>query len=204
MLFAPPLGAASAPPVLNDFWRFHGMLCGPSAAQRCVDSFAGGTILFMPNSYKPESFNTADIATRLPYEVLKLTVIKYYWLVLWSLTGLSSLLRQTKTVEAVDFFSELGKREQQLAASPHPLAVDPRVVDALERRHGPITLTRRFEFRFRLIGLWVAMYHYLSTDPSGEKLHLVEVYKLNKLACAAWLWGVAALVLEFVLRRALV
>ena len=60
--------------------QFHGMLCGRSVAAACVPSF-DGTIVFMPSTYDPSSFLTAtEQRTLLPYEVTKLTVIKYYFL----------------------------------------------------------------------------------------------------------------------------
>ena len=206
MLFHPPLGMKTTASTLLDYWRFHGMLCGPAASRRCVESFARGAIIFMPSSYDPDGFNTSDPSDLLPFEVRKLTLLKYYFLVAWSLTGLSSLLRQTQTLAAYEVGA--GPRAQPFWSPPHepphPLAVHPSVVDALTRRAGGATakLVRCFEFRFRLVGLWVTMHHYLCSDVATgeERLHLVEVYQLNRVTAAAWVVGVAAIIFEVMKR----
>ena len=193
-LFFPAPGPAA-------YTQFHSMLCSPNVAAACVPSF-DGTIIFMPSTYEPNAFQAAtqQQAALLPYEVTKLTVAKYYFLVLWSLTGLSSLLRQTQTIQASDDRADKGSHVAEPLRS-HPLAVDTLVVDAIAARHGTVRLVRRFEFRFRLVGLWVAMHHYAARDVSGrETLSLVEVYRLSKV-CVAVAWAAAGLTLDFLLRR---
>mmetsp|Transcript_19245 Transcript_19245/g.39247 ORF Transcript_19245/g.39247 Transcript_19245/m.39247 type:complete len:195 (-) Transcript_19245:151-735(-) len=190
--------------MLHDYYRFHSMLCGLAASRRCVESF-DGTILFMPATYDPASFDADDSATLLPFEVPSLTVLKYYLLVLGSLTGLCSLLGQTRTLDASE------GDNLRAPSNPHALTVHPNVVACLARRSqatggGPagatVRLVRRFEFRFRLVGLWVAMHHYRTTaDESGnERLSLVEVYTFDRKVCAAWACAIMALVLEAVRR----
>lgn len=178
-LLFPALGA-------SPYHRFHGMLCGPAVAAQCISAF-DGTIVFMPATYRPEDFAAAvrEERTLMPYEVQALTLLKYYLLVLWSMTGLCSLLRQTQTVDASELVG--GDGEKRAVAKPpedHALSVHPFVVDALASRHGvagvrdSVRLIRRFEFRFRLTGLWVAMHHYKGVDAHGvETLSLVEVYR---------------------------
>ena len=203
------------------FLRFHGMLCGPAAAQRCIRAFTG-SIVFMPASYEPAGFLCAtEQQSRLPYEVTSLSLMTYYGLVLGSLTGLCTALKLTRILEASSSSALLPSSSsssepttaatQPLAEPPqsHPLAVHPQVVEALAARHGvrgqpsSVKLVRRFEFRFRLVGLWVAMSHYLARDERGrETLSLVEVYRVSKV-CAAAAWAGVALILDFVLRRAL-
>ena len=152
MLLLPSLSAGECAGPLLHYTRFHGMLCGPAAAARCVKSF-DGTIIFMPSNYDAEAFSQAAAAQRpLPYEVRSLTLLKYYLLVLTSFTGLCSLLRQTRTVDARE-----GEALDDSGCSPS-LAVDRRVVEALAARSGAgagVRLVRRFEFHFRLIGLRV-------------------------------------------------
>ena len=169
----PPPAAGS----MADFTRFHGMHCGIQTAQRCVSSF-NGVIIFSPSSYTMDSTssfpmdstssfpNAEDVS---PFEVRrKLTVARYYLLVLCTLTGLSTLIGLTKTIDASE-----GSAAQ---AVTHPLHPDAQMLKYLERRAGaPVRLVRRFEFRFRLVGLHVVMLHYLS-DSDG-RLHLVEVYE---------------------------
>ena len=204
-LFHPPLGSAA-------YHQFHGMLCGPSAAAACVQSF-DGTIVFAPSTYDAEDFRAATQNNLpLPFEVQSLTVLKYYLLVLFSITGLCSLLRQTQTMQASDTIASGGKIAEPPAS--HPLAVHPLVVDSIVSRHGirgdgsSVRLVRRYEFRFRLIGLWVAMHHYCARDASGkETLSLVEVYKAAPpLVLAAGVGAAAALALGLnaMVRRALV
>lgn len=185
-----PLAAASeSSQQMLDYWRFHGMLVGPAAARRCVKSF-DGVILFMPSTYDPAAFQAEDAAQNvsLPFEVRTLTLLKYYALVLWSLTGLCTLLRQTRTLDAAG-------EDDEKPLLPTPLAVHRNVVECLRARTGAsrVTLARRFEFRFRLIGLWVAMHHYRSASGGEGRLHLVEVYQFDRRVCAAWACAIAAL-----------
>ena len=190
-LFLPALGP-------TPYCRFHGMLCTPADAAACVASF-NGTILFMPSTYDSSAFH-ASAPSPLPYEVTSLSVLKYYALVILSMTGLCSALRQTATIEATED-ADMGVIVK--ATSSSELAVHPNVIDALARRHGSVSLVRRFEFSFRLIGLWVAMYHFAAAEPNGrETLSLVEVYKLSKV-CVACAWAAAGLALNLLLRAVL-
>ena len=99
-------------------------------------------------------------------------MINYYLLVLGTLTGLSTFLRLTEVVDA----SEV---QDAIKVHKHPLHPAPAVLAYLERRCGsPCKIVRRFEYRFRLVGLHVIMLHFKSDD---GRLHLVEVYKTKKL-----------------------
>jgi hypothetical protein len=71
---------------------------------------------------------------------------------------------------------------------PPALRLPPAAIDYVARvgRAGPGThprLVRRFEYRFRLLGIHVAMYHLTTVDEDGgqERLHLVESYQLFSL-----------------------
>jgi hypothetical protein len=92
---------------LETYYRFHGMLIGPSAARECCDSFARGTILFMPSSYRlgendeRGKSRAGAAATRLSrWDASGVTVSRYFLLVLLSFTGLSTLLGLTETIDA--------------------------------------------------------------------------------------------------------
>ena len=184
-------------PLLCDYRRFHGMFCGVDAARRCVASF-DGTILFMPATYDPVAFVDATTkAGPLPFEVQRLTTAKYYLLVLGSLTGLCTLLGLTRTVDASEGLGVVQPKA-------HSLAVHPAVIESLKRRANAAAdalLVRRFEFRFRLIGLSVAMHHYLTTEEGGAtRLNLVEVYAFDRKLCLAAAWAIAAILLDVLLR----
>jgi hypothetical protein len=170
-LLQPALGASA-------YSAFHGMLCGPATAARCVDSF-NGTILFMPSTYEPDKFR--NHRERLPHEVKSLTLLKYYALVLFSLTGLCSMLRQTETLDANEDAAALAASDDCGANRDHPLRVHPIVIHALASRHGSAQLVRRFEYRFRLLGLHVCMYHFRGRVDGSQQdsLSLVEVYKFG-------------------------
>ena len=170
-LHQPALGASA-------YSAFHGMLCGPAIAARCVDSF-NGTILFMPSTYEPDKFR--NHRERLPHEVKSLTLLKYYALVLFSLTGLCSMLRQTETLDANEDAAALAASDDCGANRDHPLRVHPIVIHALASRHGSAQLVRRFEYRFRLLGLHVCMYHFRGRVDGSQQdsLSLVEVFKFG-------------------------
>ena len=67
---------------LQDFVHFHGMLCHPATAARCIRAFDNGSVLFMPQNYTFASLADYDCAGGT------LTLWSYYALVLVSLTGL--------------------------------------------------------------------------------------------------------------------
>ena len=79
---------------LADFTHFHGMLSRPTTAQRCIDAFSG-TIVLLPNDYHGKA--------NLPeydYSGATLNLFSYYGLVLFSLTGLWTLLGWTRFLVA--------------------------------------------------------------------------------------------------------
>ncbi len=92
---------------LKEFHSFHSMVCQPNAAQRCIDEFKSqnGCILFMPTSYCSESThskNSKGVIANYDASLL-LNLFSYYLLVLWSFTGLSTLLGMTDTVETKEY-----------------------------------------------------------------------------------------------------
>mmetsp|Transcript_28281 Transcript_28281/g.44114 ORF Transcript_28281/g.44114 Transcript_28281/m.44114 type:complete len:152 (+) Transcript_28281:749-1204(+) len=85
-------------PSLTDYTNFHGMLIRPRKAQACIQSFKG-CILFMPSDYGRDSA-TFPLQDWSPFEVRSLNLWSYFALVFFSLTGLSTLLNFTKTLDA--------------------------------------------------------------------------------------------------------
>ena len=96
-------------PSLDEYNSFHGMLCKPKTAKRCIESFNDGVALFADQKeyYKDDDddddinhlnrlsnfdFNntTAELGSGLPFNIWT-----YYLLVVLSLTGLISLLSIT-------------------------------------------------------------------------------------------------------------
>ena len=91
------------------------MLPRPGVARRCVAAFQN-TIVFAPASYTDEDF-PARVGDS-PYEVKRLTTFGYWLLVLASLTGLSTLLGFTDTLDARDVTSST-REKSTMCAPPH-------------------------------------------------------------------------------------
>jgi hypothetical protein len=172
---------------LDDYRHFHGMLCHPKTAKRCIQSFRGGTVLFLPHDYMrktPLSFSLSeyDCSGRV------LNWMTYYSLVFVSLTGLWTLLGRTKLLIARHEGNTpiINKSSNvivplQSEVYPNDLVVSKEVLDYIVAHHPGTTglfLERRFEFNFRGL-LKVVMLH---IQCSQGKRHLVEVYRLeNKI-----------------------
>eukprot|EP00977_Amphora_coffeiformis_P006559 scaffold1404_cov166-Amphora_coffeaeformis.AAC.26 len=164
--------STAAPASLEDFRNFHGMLCRPFTARRCIQAFSDSTVLFMPHDYENspslEIYDSSRPAMNL---------MSYYGLVLISLTGLWTLLGRTKFL--------VGREENHkafstpLSAETNPdLVVQPKVLDYLRDRNPKSTefaLKRQFEYDFT--GLLSVIMLHISCDQG--KLHLVEVYKVH-------------------------
>ncbi|KAJ1495249.1 hypothetical protein T484DRAFT_1763299 [Baffinella frigidus] len=193
--------------LLATYNRFHSMLIGPAAARACCDSFANGTTLFMPSSYlnlplpgkgdqQREGAPTKQppAPSRLArWDASGVTVPRYFLLVVLSLTGLSTLLGLTETIDASELTPQdpvQGKASwSRLITSPDAgadprLQVTPEATAYIAHARGAhaVRLVRRFEYVFWLVGLRVAMLHYVSLNERGEvvrrdgkdELHLVE------------------------------
>lgn len=93
-------------PSLKDYAAFHGMLCKPDTAGRCIESFQDGAILFGTQdeyeiavaSMKDNKCANYDV-NNIPF---LFNIWTYYLLVVLSFTGFSSLLGFTKVIEAVE------------------------------------------------------------------------------------------------------
>ena len=172
-------------PTLNDFANFHGMLCGPSVAQKCIDTIDGG-ILFMPHTYTPEMLPYYETAPEA------LTLWNYYLMVIISLTGLSSLLGWTEFCTSKEYMTNTTdstnkdkhmtrihpKSTTIVSESDHLLALDPTVWSYLvdKTSSSGFTLERRFEYKFAFGGVSVLMLH---VRDDNNKLYLVEMYRLE-------------------------
>ena len=119
-----------AEPTLAEFERFHAMLPAPGVARRCVAAFKD-TIVFAPSSYADEDF-PARVGDS-PYEVKRLTTFGYWLLVLVSLTGLSTLLGFTDTLDASEV-EVINAREVDDVLPPHPLHPSEAVMQYVRRK----------------------------------------------------------------------
>jgi len=164
---------------LNDYSNFHGMLCRPSTAQKCINSF-NGTILFMP-----EHCRTSDPANIARYDCSGgiLNLASYYLLVVVSLTGLSTLFRQTKflVAEQVPFQQQQVNVDDLVSKQSNSrLAVDQNVLNYVlqQTNSSSLQVVRRFEYHFGgLVPVSVIMLHFVCDK---GLLHLVEVYHVKR------------------------
>ena len=125
----------------------------------------------MPAHYKQRVQQLfGDPEKQCKYEAKNLSLLGYYLLVLFSCTGLSTLLGLTETLDA-----------SETSDAPTP-EVDPLVLSYLGRGK-PIHLVRRFCYNFRLPGIHVVMLHYACDG----QLHLVEVFEWRR----GWLFWLA-------------
>ena len=179
---------------LQKFHHFHSMVCSPNTAHKCITAFKSnrGCILFMPYSYLDEIDDIvkydASISTNL---------LSYYLLVISSFTGISTLLGLTDTVDKfetdIDVWPLKRRKPDEFESSILKSKLDPRmeICDDVfkyieneifqdwgrDENEAPIfTLKRKFEYRFRLVGLNVIMVHFESLYAEETRLHLVEVY----------------------------
>lgn len=158
-------------PTMNDYRHFHGMLCRPSTAFRCIQSFTGSA-LFMPagGEHSIEPFDYTSL----------LNVATYYTLVFISCTGLLSLLGCTQChvcneAQAADPFVA-----PYTASSNSQLVVAPPVLTHLKATNPGSTsfiLRRSFEYTFGGSSFLSVLMLHLQCNQGG--LHLVEVYRIH-------------------------
>mmetsp|Transcript_26052 Transcript_26052/g.43465 ORF Transcript_26052/g.43465 Transcript_26052/m.43465 type:complete len:211 (+) Transcript_26052:43-675(+) len=172
---------AKKSPSLEDYTNFHGMLCSPMTAQRCIDSFDGGTVLFLPNTHCSNTIAKHDAAPVF-------SVLTYYLLVMFSLTGLSTLLKATKFRHAKEYSNQPPVTGPLASLSDRDLVVNESVCNFVkDQQRGEttmddcLTLERQFEYEF-LGGLSVVMFHLICQN---NRLHLVEVYQIKNKVLGA-------------------
>ena len=137
-----PKTAASLP----DYINFHGMLCQPKTAQRCIQSF-DGRIVFVPTGYSESTLAMFDY--RGGSSLLRLNIFTYYLLVMTSLTGLATLFRQTRFL-AADEKEETLSTKEPFVSSFHPeLRVEPFVWNYIAPLEESIKIRRHFEYELR-------------------------------------------------------
>jgi hypothetical protein len=104
-------------PSLTDYTNFHGMLCHVETARRCLTSF-NGVALFADQSFynlhtgdtTASSFASVDYNNEKLFP-LGLTVMNYYLLVLFSLTGPCTLCGQTRVLRAEEGLNEMFQQQ---------------------------------------------------------------------------------------------
>ena len=151
---------------LQRFNNFHGMLCSPRTAQRCITALTGN-ILFMPSNYKVKGIRH--------YLVTDLNIWTYYGLVFASLTGLSTLLGLTRTIKVEENLN-IGINCPEFESDPDILqiVVSP-TASSTTHSHAKAKVIRRYSYHFLLPMFRVQMFHVISDD-APEKMHLVEIF----------------------------
>lgn len=178
-------------PSIEDYTKFHSMLCEPGISQRCIDSFTGCAVFASQKEYAA----VANLET-VDYNCtpIRLSLFTYYWLVLVSFTGLSTILGATHVMlvrdENLTFSANVADKASDaennvlFTSESHPnLSLPPSVIEYIRERSRAltggrpesVTLTRRFEIDFSGF-LSVMMCHFMCSH--GRK-HLVEVYKVR-------------------------
>lgn len=187
-------GASVVPPVtMEEYTNFHGMVCSYKTAQRCIQSFEHGNILFLPSHYTKETLPNYDCSA--PGMT---TPFSYFLLVILSFTGLSTLLGLTTFRIAEEYNDEDNddKKDKQSAVISSnynsKLRVEPYVLEYCQQQTGAssLRLKRRFEYHFHLISIEVVMLHF---QCNLDRLHLIEIYHVNnpiisKLAAPVLEW----------------
>ena len=188
---------------MKDYDSFHRMIANPLAAKRCICSFKdhNGCILFMPSTRKDNELILYECSHG------ELNLFSYYMLVILSLTGLSTMLGMTETIDLQDYSQNNGevvwppskrsdegskllksKVEEQIFLKDCDLQYVQRHMNmirsvSVERnKHDTevfsLRIRRRFEYDFHLTGLNVIMLHLVSPK-NPDVLHLLEVYRVR-------------------------
>jgi len=184
----------------DEYDRFHRMIAGPFTAQRCIANLRknhGGCILFIPSELpSPDEICLHDASALL-------NIFSYYALVFVSFTGISTLLGVTQTIDIQEFPFTSGvpiwpsskcvdvdilksEVETKVQVTDEILKYVQSHIERQDYSHhsGQVTLSlvRRYEYNFRLLGgLHVIMLHLVSSH-CPETLHLVEVYHIQNPA----------------------
>eukprot|EP00527_Entomoneis_sp_CCMP2396_P007111 CAMPEP_0198140174 /NCGR_PEP_ID=MMETSP1443-20131203/3380_1 /TAXON_ID=186043 /ORGANISM="Entomoneis sp., Strain CCMP2396" /LENGTH=224 /DNA_ID=CAMNT_0043802521 /DNA_START=53 /DNA_END=727 /DNA_ORIENTATION=+ len=182
---------------LQDFRNFHGMVCNPAAAGRCINEFSGATSIFMPSDYTRPT-NEADggcLNSFRSFDISKiLNRVSYYALVLFSFTGLTSLLGCTKFLIGREEQGEISVEEGNIVAESNPeLVIDSSVFEYIIKKQAQqqqfeddlvtsscnhqFFIKRRFEYDFG--GMLTVMMIHLGCVGDEGKTHLVEVYRVK-------------------------
>jgi hypothetical protein len=176
-------------PSLGDYKRFHGMLCGVRTAKKCIQSF-DGVVLFADQTFyddETRSLSTVDYNSKDIPPFMSLNVWSYYLLVLFSMTGLCTLLGQTRMLymsDTIDIRFEKGisNVESNVIRGLH---IPPKVLEYIRRKSNitndtsvvedeVVIMKRMFGFDFGGY-LSVIMVHFVCNGRQS----LVEVYRIE-------------------------
>ena len=186
-------------PTMAEFKAFHGMVCNPRSAQKCVKYFDGCALFADQKDYETRNELASFDFLRSP---IPLNLWSYYALVFFSCTGLLSLLGYTKAHQCQEEDVVLctaettkSKDEAETVVESHclhnipgipsltiPNHVIHYIVERSARGLDPgawppikeVRLIRRFEFEFGPL-LSVMMCHFVCQD----QRFLVEVYAFH-------------------------
>ena len=91
-------------PRLEDYTAFHGMLCKPDVARRCIKTFKDGAGLFASQVDYNDALSGSKKIANFDFNnsPLPLNTMTYYLLVIMSLTGFCSLFLCTKVLVATE------------------------------------------------------------------------------------------------------
>jgi len=91
-------------PTLQDYTAFHGMLCLPDVAQRCIQSFEDGVSLFASQQDYDDFTRGKKKIADFDFNIIlfPFNIWTYYLLTLLSLTMFSSLFSCTKVIETTE------------------------------------------------------------------------------------------------------
>ena len=188
---------------LKDYDLFHSMVAKPIIAKNCIRSFvkSNGCILFMPYDHSDHDIHLYDASHNN-----SLSVLSYYALVIFSFTGLSTILGMTDTIDVQDYTANGGlpiwsDQEGMISihnGMPTNSIMEPDVrarecalkyvqnhiqtynqQDIISTSKSTIRLQRRFEYNFKLFGGFNVIMLHLKSSDAPEITHLVEVYKVH-------------------------
>ncbi|GAX27281.1 hypothetical protein FisN_13Lh151 [Fistulifera solaris] len=168
---------------LEDYVHFHGMLCQPATAARCIQSF-DGSVLFMPKVVADAANLQACSLQKYEFSSGRLTLLSYYLLVLVSWTGFLTLIGRTNFLigREEDVNLPLPDRLQAEIAGKRnnlELGFDRNRLMAHVQSVRPDTtelfIKRRFEYEFGNI-VSVVMLHLVCDQ---GRLHLFEIYHMH-------------------------
>lgn len=132
-------------PTLQDYTAFHGMLCLPDVAQRCIQSFEDGVSLFASQqNYDDVTRGKKQIAD-FDFNVIlfPFNIWTYYLLTLLSLTMFSSLFSFTKVIEATECihsFDDGGKDRPRKPGIRFKKGDNKHFESSVTTRNGPLRL----------------------------------------------------------------
>jgi hypothetical protein len=179
-------------PSLEDYRRFHGMLCGFHAAKNCIESFDGVALFADQTSYDSEttSLTTFDYNDKEIPALFSLNLWTYYLLVLFSLTGFCTLLGQTRLLNVSDTVNIRFEKDPPTEKSGveskaiNDLKIPSKVFDYIREKSNDnngasvqddvVIMKRIFEFDFGSY-LSVMMIHFVCNGRQS----LVEVYRIE-------------------------